>query len=139
MKFDAFKEASFYLDPTDWDQLILAKQAEDPSSVTQLAPFAKDLTVTVELEEGQVFKITGGADNQELIESLQVKAGENYHIEVRYVDVVPLTRLADCIGFAHHAEAVKPPEAVLYSIFRPLSEEETDPGCCLIGCFNPGP
>ncbi|MGE0126821.1 MAG: hypothetical protein AB7U82_01860 [Blastocatellales bacterium] len=140
VNLDDFKDVSFHLSEPDWDQLIAQKQAANPQSVANLPPFAKDVVVAIEMEEGQDFKMTTGKDKQVLL-LLPFLPGENYHVEIGYADAAPPTRLGDCIGFAHHSEAVKPKTDVMtYSIFRPLRAEETDPGCCLSGCIlPPGP
>ena len=136
VNLDAFKDVSFYLSETEWDELVSEKQAQDPGSVARLLPFAKDVKLSIDMKEGQNFKMTS-KDGKLKVGPLPFKRGENYDVEIRYLDSGPPTRLEDCIGFAHHSEAVKPDDDVTYSIFRPLSAEETDPGCCLLGCFPP--
>jgi hypothetical protein len=136
VNLDAFKDVSFYLSDTEWDELVARKKGQDPESVAKLRPFAKDVMVSIEMEEGQNFKITS-KDGKLKVGPLPFKSGENYDVEISFSDASPLTRLSDCIGFAHHSESVKPDGSLTYTIFRPLSAEESDPGCCRTGCFVP--
>src|SRR5262245_12313871 len=135
VKLDAFKDVRFHLSESEWDELVARKRDKDPGSVAKLSPFAKNVIVYIEMEEGQNFKITS-KDGKLKIGPLPFKSGENYDVDIKYSDAGPPTRLKDCIGFAHHSEAVKPDDSVTYAIFRPLSAEETDGGCCRAGCFD---
>jgi hypothetical protein len=134
VNLDAFKDVSFRISETEWDKLVAHKQEQDPESLARLSPFAKDVLVTIEMEEGQNFRITSN-DGKLTVGPLPFKSGENYDVEIKFLDAAPLTRLKDCIGFAHHSEAVKPDGSATYAIFRPLKAEETDPACCLVGRF----
>jgi hypothetical protein len=136
VNLDAFKDVSFYISETEWDELVARKKDQDPESMAKLSPFAKDVIVSIEMEEGQNFKITS-KDGKLKVGPLPFKSGENYDVEIKFSDAGPLTRLKDCMGFAHHSEAVKPDGSLTYAIFRPLSAEETDVGCCKSGCFPP--
>jgi hypothetical protein len=136
VNLDAFKDVSFYISETEWDELVARKRDQDPESVAKLNPFAKDVIVSIEMEEGQDFKIIS-KDGKLKVGPLPFKSGENYDVEIKFSDATPLTRLKDCMGFAHHSEAVKPDGSLTYGIFRPLSAEESDPGCCKLGCFPP--
>jgi hypothetical protein len=136
VNLDAFRDVSFRISEMEWDKLVARKQHQDPQSLAKLGPFAKDVIVTIEMEEGQNFRISSN-DGKLTVGPLPFKSGENYDVEIKFLDAAPLTRLRDCIGFAHHAEAVKPDGSAAYAIFRPLSAEETDSGCCRVGCFPP--
>jgi hypothetical protein len=135
VSLDDFKDASYYLSETEWDELIALKKKQDPKSAVNLSPFAKDVMVSIELEEGQNFNITS-KDGKLRIGPLPFKRGENYDVDIRYLDTGPLTGLKDCVGFAHHSEAVKPDDSLTYSLFRPLSAEECEAGCCRAACFD---
>jgi hypothetical protein len=135
VRLDAFKDASFFLSETEWDELVARKRDRDPESVAKLSPCAKDIIVSIEMEEGQNFKITS-KDGKLRIGPLPFKSGENYDVEIMYSDIHPPSRLRDCMGFAHHSEAVKSDDSVTYAIFRPLRAEETDVGCCEVGSYN---
>jgi hypothetical protein len=136
VNLDAFKNVSFHLSDKEWDELVDRKRDKDPGSVAKLGPFAKDVMLSIELEEGQNFKITS-KDGKLKIGPLPFKSGENYDVDIKYLDAGIPTRLKDCIGFAHHSEAVKPDGSVTYALFRPLSAEESEDGCCRAGCIVP--
>lgn len=137
VKLDDFKDVSFFLGEPDWDELTARKRDRDPESVARLRPCAKDVIVSIEMEEGQNFKITSN-DGKLKIGPLPFKSGENYDVDIKFLDASPPDRLRDCIGFGHHSEAVKPDGSVTYSIFRPLRAEETEAGCCEVGGFDLG-
>jgi hypothetical protein len=137
VRLDAFKNVRFHLSESEWDELIARKRGHDPESVVKLNPFAKDVIVSIEMDEGQSFKIIS-EDGKLKIGPLPFKSGENYDVDIKFLDAGPLTCLNDCIGFAHHSEAVKPDGSVTYAIFRPLRAEETDGACCRSGCYDLG-
>src|SRR5262245_37449043 len=132
---DDFKDVSFYLDDEEWNEMVARKRDRDPESVVKLSPFAKDVMLSIEMEEGQNFNITS-KDGKLRIDPLPFKRGENYDVDIKYLDTGPLTRLKDCIGFAHHSEAVKPEGGATYSLFRPLRAEESEGACCFVGGFD---
>jgi len=136
VRLDAFKDVRFHLSESEWDELVAQKRDKDPGSVAKLDPCAKDVIVSIEMEEGQNFKITS-KDGKLKIGPLPFRSGENYDVEIMYSDSRPPKRLRDCIGFAHHSEAVKPDDSVTYGIFRPLRAEETEGGCCEAGSIDP--
>jgi hypothetical protein len=136
VNLDAFKDVSFYLSDTEWNEIVARKKDQDPESVAKLRPFAKDVLLSIEMEEGQNFKITS-KDGKLKVGPLPFKGGENYDVEISFLDPGPPTSLNECIGFAHHSEAVKPDDSLTYTIFRPLSAEETSTGCCKSGCIVP--
>jgi len=135
VNLDAFKDVSFHMSDKEWDEMVASKRRHDPGSVARLSPFAKNVILSIEMEEGQNFKITS-KDGKLKIGPLPFKSGENYDVEIKYLDAGPPTSLKDCMGFAHHSEAVKPDGALTYAIFRPLRAEETDAGCCRSGCID---
>jgi hypothetical protein len=135
VNFETFKDVSYYLPETEWDKLISQKRDRDPDSAVKLSPFAKEVIVSIEMEEGQNFNITS-EDGKLKVGSLPFKRGENYDVDIKYSDSSPLTMLKECMGFAHHSDAVKPDGGVTYSIFRPLRAEESDFGCCFLACVR---
>jgi hypothetical protein len=124
----------------EWEAFKSEALRNDPTSIVKLpSGSARDATATIRLREGQSFRLTSGKTNSDLFAALP--HGIDYQIDITYTDVHKPASLADCVGFAHHCEAMELEEdEPIYGLFRPIFRgvsANTDPGCCLLARIAP--
>ena len=124
----------------EWEEFKSEALRKDPTSIVKLpSGSARDATATIRIHDGQSFRLMSGRTNSDLFAALP--HGADYQIDIKYTDVHNPTSLADCVGFAHHCEAMELEEdEPIYGLFRPIFKgvsANTDPGCCLLARIAP--
>jgi hypothetical protein len=104
----------------EWEEFKSAALGKDPASIIKFpGEVARDATATVKLQEGQSFRLTTGKTNFGLFPDLP--HGADYQIDITYSDIYKPTGLSECVGFAHHCEALELGESdPIYGLFRPI-------------------
>jgi hypothetical protein len=126
--------------PQEWEAYKSEALRNDPSSIVKLpGEFARDASATVKVREGQSFRLMSGKTKTDLIAALP--HGADYQIDIKYHDIHKPTGLADCVGFAHHCEAMELGEnEPIYGLFRPIFRgvsANTDEACCMLARIAP--
>jgi hypothetical protein len=141
VKQDLFDSLKFeWESQQEWEAFKSNALRNDPTSIVKLpAGSARDATATIRLLEGQSFRLTSGKTNSDLFAALP--HGADYQIDIMYTDVHKPTSLTDCVGFAHHCEAMELGEdEPIYGLFRPIFRgvsANTEGGCCLMARIAP--
>jgi len=119
----------------EWSGFKDGVQHMDLNAIKDLEEFARNVSATLSLADGEALCIKNGKTGELLFDPLKV--GQSYEVIIKYADVELPQTLADCKGFAHHSEAlILPVSAPIFGIFKPASfkdsqlEPVTEPGCC---------
>jgi hypothetical protein len=124
----------------EWEAFKSEALRSDPGSIVKIPEgSARDASATIRLREGQSFRLMSGRTKTDLLAKLAY--GADYQIDIKYNDIHEPRSLADCVGFAHHCEAMELGEGEpIYGLFRPIFKgvsANTSTGCCRIARIAP--
>ncbi|HKQ72647.1 MAG TPA: hypothetical protein VJ810_02890 [Blastocatellia bacterium] len=143
VKEEFFSELKYqWEDQDDWDTFKRRSLEKDADSIVEFQQeYARDVAASVPIQEGQSLRFVSSSTKTDLFAPLEF--GKNYQIDIRHTDIDDPSSLSDCIGFAHHCEALnlKRKEPV-YGIFRPYFKgmrTNCDSACCVCARISPKP
>lgn len=133
----------------EWEGFKRGVQTVDPEAIKDFpSTFARDVAVTITLAAGQslhLVSLNKKLKPEDRVVFGPLATGSNYDISIEYADAILPTGLFDCIGFAHHCEALEPAPDPIFGIFKPSKFKDEDnqlnpitfTGCCEC-CRNDG-
>ncbi len=117
----------------DWGLFKQAIQSISSEYIKELPLFARSVKAELALSAGQSLRMVSEKTGKDLFEPLTT--GRSYDVSIEYADVDLPESLADCLGFAHHSEALELGAGEpVYGIFKPVIggsiNTVTKVGCC---------